>query len=292
MTEPAVAPPTLPRRVLPTWAIPALALLLSLASVWLSMLALPAMITVVLVAARRAGRARWLVAIVGGGASLGGLMRFTLQWAVPNIVSSGQFAAGERAVSRLREIRWAEGQVHDRGWVDTDGDGRGEYALLGELSQQGRPRSGVRVQVPMLRPTQFHSLVAGTTMVYRSEGYCFTVYLPGVAGVAVAEGATAQSAGGQGVVPTDAAAAARYWVAYAWPAERSRGGLRAFYIDQDDRICETDNLQGYSGADRIPAADAAIATMAGADPCANPTGDAGHWRPWKHKKPRPPSLNP
>ena len=106
----------------------------------------------------------------------------------------------------------------------------------------------------------------------------FTVYLPGEGGTSVGEG--------QGSGAVDPRAAAHYWVAYAWPAERGHGGVRAFYIDQDERICETDNAQGYSGAEKLPAADAAIGTGAAAEPCVAPTGDGGRWGMWKNKKPR------
>ena len=144
----------------------------------------------------------------------------------------------------------------------------------------------MRVEVPLLRPAQFHPMAAGEVAVYRSEGYVFTVYLPGPAGSAVAE--AAPSAPASAVHPVDPAAAARFWVAYAWPAERDRGGRRAFYIDQDDRICQTDNAQGYSGSERIPAANAALGTAPGAAPCSGPTGDGGSWRTWKKKRPRGP----
>lgn len=278
----AASPPAPPAERLPGWLLPSLALGLALGSVALSMLALPALLVVILVAARSTGRTRLLVGAVGTIAAMAGLMRFTLDYAVPNIVSSGQFAAEERAVSRLREILWSEDRVRERGWVDSDGDKQGEYAFLGELADQARPRAGVKVEVPMLRPAQFHALSAGEVAVYRSEGYVYTVYLPGPSGSAAAEASPSARA----AAPVDGKAASRFWVAYAWPAERKRGGLRAFYIDQDDRICQTDNTQGYSGTDKIPAANAALSATPGEPPCGPGSNDGGAWKPWKKKKPR------
>lgn len=284
--EPADTPAAPAGDRLPAWLLPSLALGLAVGSVALPVLALPALIVVILVAARSAGRTRLLVGALGTVAAMAGLLRFTLEWAVPNIVSSGQFAAEERAVSRLREILWSEDRVREQRWIDTDGDRQGEYAFLGELADKGRPRPGAKAFVPMLRPAQFHALSAGGVAVYRSEGYVFTVYLPGPGGAAVAEPGPDAAVSANSPVSVDGKAASRFWVAYAWPAERGRGGQRAFYIDQDDRICQTDNAQGYSGSDKIPAANAALSTTPGAPPCSAESNDGGAWRPWKKKKPR------
>ena len=245
----------------------------------LSMLALPAGILLLLAVVRARGRLRVAAAVVGGAAAAVGLVRFTLDVAVPNIVSSGQFAAEERAVSRLRELLWAEDQVLQRGWVDTDGDGRGEYAFLGELLGLGQPRRGARLAAPLLRREQFHPATDGMTPVYRSEGYDYVVYLPGPSGAGTGEG--------RGAI--DARQASQRFAAYAWPVEWGKGGVRAFYIDQDDRICQTSNAQGYSGTARIPGPRSALAPAGGlgVGPCGSETGDGGRWTPWKNKKPRP-----
>jgi hypothetical protein len=278
---PSSAPPAISSRPRPAPVLPLVALALALLCALWPWLALPASMVLLLVTVRATagGGLRWAVAVVGGVAAAVGLYRFTIEWAVPNIVSSGQFAAEERAVSRLREILWAEDRTLERAFADGDADGTGEYAFLGELLGLPPQRPGVRLPMALLRTEQFHPASDGLTPVYRSEGYDFVVYLPGPGGGGVGEG--------RGAV--DPRAAARHFVAYAWPAERGKGGLRAFYIDQDDRICQTDNAQGYSGTGHIPAPAAALAgTGLDAPACGPQTVDGGRWRPWKNKKPRIP----
>src|SRR4029079_14005951 len=120
----------------------AFALVFAALAAALPSLALPALVVVVLASDINEGRARVLV-IAGGGALVSlALLRFTIEWALPHIVSSGQHSAEEKAVSRLREILWAEEQVRAQRWIDTDHDGQPEFALLGELTGEGHPRPG------------------------------------------------------------------------------------------------------------------------------------------------------
>lgn len=119
----------------------------------------------------------------------------------------------------------------------------------GELGLGAVPFTELLRDVPgrgaLLNPLLFAPAGDG---IYRAEGYLFAVH--------VLEGGR--------------------WVAYAWPAGEKHGGRRAFFIDPDDRICET--AEGYAGLGHGPAARAAFV---GDTPC---TGD---WRPWRGKKARP-----
>ena len=75
-------------------------------------LAMPATIAVLLVGIRQSGRTRRLVLGVGGPLALAAFTRFVVLWAAPNIVGSGQKSAEDKALSRLREIAWAERRAH------------------------------------------------------------------------------------------------------------------------------------------------------------------------------------
>ncbi len=88
--------------------LPALVVVFALAAVAYPPLSMPAAIAVLLVGIRLRGRARGLVLGLGGPLALVAFTRFVVLWAVPNIVGSGQKGAEEKALSRLREIAWAE----------------------------------------------------------------------------------------------------------------------------------------------------------------------------------------
>jgi hypothetical protein len=248
----------------------------ALAAAW-PWVALPAVVVVLLATVISDGRKRRLVGGLGGALALVGVLRFIVEVAVPNIILAGQRTAEERAVSRLRELVWAEEQVRAHGWIDSDGDGRGELGFLGELSGSRPARAGVAPDAALLRASHFVPLSDGRGgWVFRAEGYLYALALPDRAGRLVGEGGAADPA-------------ARRWVAFAWPAQLGQGGRRAFAIDQDERICETDNRQGYSGPEHGPAPEIAQAPpVAGAPTCAH-LQDGGAWRPWKKKRPRAPA---
>ena len=92
--------------------LPGLVVLFALCAVLYPPLSMPAAIGVLLVGIRLRGRARGLVLGLGGPLALVAFGRFVVLWAVPNIVGSGQKGAEEKALSRLREIAWAERRAH------------------------------------------------------------------------------------------------------------------------------------------------------------------------------------
>ncbi len=115
-------------------------------------LAMPAAIAVLLLGVRLSGRSRLAVLGLGGPLSVVALGRFVVLWAVPNIVGSGQKSAEDKALSRLREIAWAERRAHASG---------ARYLSLGALS--GAPG----------RPLQGAFSAAGPDAM-RAEGYLFS----------------------------------------------------------------------------------------------------------------------
>lgn len=215
--------------------------------------------------------ARVLQVLTGVAAlsSLIGFVRFIVIEAMPGIVQGGTLASGQTAVSRLREILFAQDALRRSGAIDPDGDGVGSAAFLGEMIGQVGLRGGERLTPPVLeRYPQLVETALGPAA--EIAGYYFIVCLPKRGG-----GYTARPG-----EPVDDEAAERHFVAYAWPSSDGRGLLEAYFIDQHERI-----LFARSGApagrrervgpDRPPACDDALAAR---------TRET--WQVWRGKRPR------
>ncbi len=244
------------------------ALALAAGSLLLPPLVLLAIIAYVFALLFVEGRPRLLVALIAAPLLAVGLYRFVVGWMMPNLVSAGQRAAEERAVSRLREVLWAERRVRELGYVDSNRDGVAEFALLSELLA-GEARPGARPEAAVLKPDMYRP-IAGHAGIYQADGYLIALYLPSTQG----SGARAAAVGEPLV---DATAATRRFVAYAWPAALDQNGRRVFAIDQDDHVCETENPQGYAGPSRGPDGAAAPRDLASC----GPGGDGQTWRRWR-----------
>ena len=216
-------------------------------------------------------------AILGLALSVVGFVLFVVRDAAPAIILSGQRSAEEKAVSRLRELWWAQQKARELGLVK-GADGRGQNLFLGELLGADATR-GVPTHAPLLRPGTYapHSPEATSLGVYRAESYLFVVYLPATSG-AVTEGQ-----------PVDDSAASRRFIAYAWPMGEVLSGSRLFFIDEDERICETDvPPRPAGGVDGLALRPSPFEAFAAPDFASArcPTTGARSWRPWRNKKPR------
>lgn len=171
--------------------------------------------------------------------------------AIPNLLSARLSANESAAIATLRSIASAEQQFQAMTVVDSDGDGRGEYGLFGELSAGHAPRGRSEpIRIPVLSSAfgQLTPITSGGAVVTRS-GYHFQVWLPGERG-AVCDG----GAGPSGAV--DGEAAEQRWCAYAWPVQAQSTGNRSFYVDQKGEIW-FEASGSYSGLDSVPNFDAA-----------------------------------
>lgn len=245
--------------------------LLAVASLLLPLLAPAAAIAtliVFLIASREPAPSRRRHYLVLGGAALVStvaFVRFLRSDAVPGIIEGGTRATENRAVSRLREVLFAEDVMRRKAELDHDGDGVGSAALIAELTAELGLRGGRRLMPPLLErygksdPTSIgpaHDL----------GGYFFAVCLP-VEGGGFSADPEAQ---------VDEEAAERRFLAYAWP---SRSGLRlqrAFFLDEHERI-----LVAPAGPDKRTG-------HATPPPCDDAIAPAtkGEWQPWQNKKPR------
>lgn len=141
-------------------------------------------------------------------------------WAGPEIADNER-----HAVERLRTIARCQALAREHACIDADRDGRGEYGTLRQLA------SGVR-------PRVLHEAFAAVDGdgVATVRGYRFRVFLP-----AAADGAEGS------------------WRCYAWPDAPGVTGSRAFFVDERGTVFAALNGTARYGAEKAPAADAAVA---------------------------------
>lgn len=162
------------------------------------------------------------------------------------------------AVNLLRLVAEYEARFRDRGFMDADRDGRGEYVYLQELagvSWRGEgPRSHPAAD-EVLAPRELGLAAAEHYGVSTSSGYHVLVYLPGTT-AALPEASPLP-------IPEQPGSAAdrqeEHWVAYAWPIEHGSTGRRAFVVNESGGVLATANdLDPYRGRrEHVPEGPAA-----------------------------------
>lgn len=162
------------------------------------------------------------------------------------IVMAGRRSGEERAVSRLRELQWAEQQALDLG-LRKRGSGEPRFLTLPELLEGG-PAAVVRSDVFRPAPDEPGVFVA--------DGYRYVIDV---------------TDGGRG------------FQAYAWPGQA--GGSRLFFGDEADRVCEAPCGEPASLARRPQPFAAFAAPRPDAARCGQGL-DGRSWAPWKGKTAR------
>lgn len=202
-------------------------------------------------------------------ASAIGFFRFIATEALAGMVQGGTIATGQAAVSRLREIVFAQDALRREAAIDPDDDGVGSAGFLEELTGRIGLRGGRRLLPPRLEryPAPTDTPIGPAMDV---NGYLFVVCLPGADGKLTARPGD----------PIDEEAAERRFVAYAWPLSGGLGLKEAYFTDEHERILVTENLDPAGaplrlGPEQPPSCDDALAT-----------GTRAAWRPWRGKKPR------
>jgi hypothetical protein len=214
--------------------------------------------------------APWLLGVASLGASVG-VGRFLVGEAMPGIVKGGRQAVEQRAVSRLREILFAEDAMRRAGWIDPDADGIGSAASLPELCGAAPLRGQPPRATPVLDCGELVSTPLGPGA--RSGAYFYVVCLPTPAG----------EWSGQASAAVDEEKAERRFVAYAWP-EPGSGFEHAFFIDQHENILAAPwpGVGSPAGAGAGPASPGlSCASALGA-----PGSVASAWSVWRGKQPR------
>ncbi len=254
------------------WFRAPLALSLALASLIFSKLSLFAALGSFLAwasspgeAAQRPAYERWLLAL-SAVLSAVALLRFLVHEAVPGIVAGGNRSTEQRAVSRLREILFAEDSARRLATHDPDRDGIGSALLLGELSGELGVRGGRPLSPALLE--SYPRLVA-TPLGPSVElgGYLMTVCLPQPGGGFSAEPSAA----------VDDELGERRFIAYAWPSEAAPGLNSAVALDEHEHIWLAPAVRGRvrSGFKAPPRCDDVLAPETRAD-----------WKSWRGKQPR------
>ncbi len=170
--------------------------------------------------------------------------------AIPNLISAKQASNEGSAIAALRNLASVQVQCTNRTFIDTDGDGLGEFGFFGELSggTPARNNPGAPLVPPLLAGSFQQVNNAG---VITRSGYMFCIYLPDNAGSGLPETVA-------NYANIDSDMAERAWCAYAWPADPN-GGSNAFFVNQNGEILRTSNsVQGYGGLAAQPAFDAAF----------------------------------
>jgi hypothetical protein len=199
----------------------------------------------------------WLWA--GVALSAVGLVRFVAGDAMRGIVGGGRTAVEQQAVSRLRDVLFAQDAMRRAAWIDPDRDGVGSAASLEELCGNPPLRGQAPRETPVLHCGELAPSPLGPAA--RSGPYLYTLCLPTLDGGWSASG-----------VRVDEEAAERRFVAFAWPGATSPFD-HAFYIDEHENIRVATLPASPSGAARFPGS------------CAGAL-ERLDWQAWRAKKPR------
>jgi len=181
----------------------------------------------------------------GGFGSIGGLSGLAViaAIAVPNLHQARVSTNETTAIATMHAIHTAQETYRANVLRDTDGDGFGEYAYLGELLGQARAgEKTVRAPNPLVNG----AFVRDGKDFLRS-GYYFRVYLPAEDGSPVGENEPRR------VEDVDGDLAEAVMAVVAWPVNQGISGQRAFYLDGDGRLYACAN--GDYSKDKPPPAD-------------------------------------
>lgn len=186
--------------------------------------------------------------------------------ALPRVLGARLSANETSAIATMRAIVTAQMQAMSAGSIDTDSDGRAEFAYFGELAGTvptriggaGGPAAGVAGVHELAPSPLLASLGAVNASVTTHSGYVFQIWLPDAAGAGIAEDPT----GGKTAGPfPDPNLGEEVFCAYAWPMRAGATGNKCFFINQDGLIVQSLNrgAGAYSGIAGGPAFDAAYA---------------------------------
>ena len=199
--------------------------------------------------------------------------------AIPNLLRSRMAANESVTIGSLKTVATQEAIFRQQCGVDQDGNGAGEYGLLGELAAEicvRYPNGGTdpaRVVNPAYLSQQFRTAGSAGQGYAIKSGYHVMMYLCATADATTQAASSAgndkdlggtASAGAAGLDPTVANQMAAIslqeicFAAYAWPAELRSTGGRAFFINEMGEVYATSMQAKTYDVSAGPAVNAAF----------------------------------
>jgi len=181
--------------------------------------------------------------------------------AIPNLLSARLNANETSAISTLRSVSSSQAQFQASAKADVDTDGTGEFGLFREMSGAIGVRTNATASTvgnilnPPVLSGAFRTFNANSEV--SRSGYLFKMFLPGAAGIGVAE-----TSSGALAVGLDSDLAETSWCCYASPSSYSTSGNRSFFVNQTGDITGTDSST-YSGTGKFVASNAGAAFKSG-----------------------------
>lgn len=203
-------------------------------------------------------------------------------YAIPRLTYSCVANPEFSAMATLSNLASRQGEFQRGGHIDLDGDGRGEFGTLAEMSGAVALAGHDAAIKDALLSGAYRRVCADGTIT--RSGYRYRVFLPAARGDGVCETAVRDVTSSTRNDRVDARLASQRWCAYAWPVTYGASGNRTFFIDQDGNELSTEDAH-YSG-DGGPAPGAAFAnggmtSILGAIPADGVRSQDGNvWRDW------------
>jgi len=187
--------------------------------------------------------------------------------AIPNLLKSRMAADEAMTIGSLKTVATQEAIFKQQGEVDQNGNGAGEYGLLGELAGDIAMRPATtRIASPTYVSQQFRTGGNAGTGTSQKSGYLFSLFLSNATAGDDQSAGDDQTLGGTATTGGAAADLAAVpiqessFALYAWPAELRNTGARAFFINEVGQVYTTKMLAvtyDGSGTASRPAANAA-----------------------------------
>ena len=185
--------------------------------------------------------------------------------AVPNLLRSRMAANESTTIGSLKTVATQQAIFRQQAEVDQNGNGAGEYGLLGELAGEIALRPATtRVANPAYLSQQFRTGGNGGTGIAQKSGYMYKIYLSNATSADRSATGDDKTLGGNTTTGGPKAAAEALpiqessFAVYAWPAEVRSTGARAFFVNEVGEVYATKmEAKTYDGAASCPAANAA-----------------------------------
>ena len=185
--------------------------------------------------------------------------------AVPSMLRVRMRAREVSVAASLKTIATQEAIFRQQAEVDQNGNGAGEYGLLGELAGEIALRPATTTLAnPAYISQQFRTGGNGGNGTAMKAGYMFRLYLSNAKAGDLGAAGDDKTMGGNAKTGGPAAAAEAIpiqesaFALYAWPAEVRGAEARAWFINEVGEVYTTKmEVKVYSGATSCPAANAA-----------------------------------